>query len=167
MNQNMGNLMLSIKEAEILFRENGKGTIQQAREFLADHNITQLRKGETMHDAMDSVLNGISRKGYEYKRANGSLMTENQVIQASNKEAFMKFTPAEYTEDEVEDIDDIPSSDDFREDDTLRGIIVNCFYCGTCIRVDGDVDDIGDYPEPQDTVHCDDCMRDAIARLAM
>jgi hypothetical protein len=159
--------MISIEEAQKLFHENGKGTIQQAKDFLADHDIHQLRKGETMRDAMDSVLNSTSRKGYEYKRANGTLMTENQIIQASNKEAFMKFTPAEYTEDEVEDIDDICASEDYREDDTLRGIIINCFYCGTCLRVDGDVDETGDYPEPQDTVHCEDCMRDAIARLAM
>jgi len=76
--------MLSTEEAKNLFHENGRGTIQQAKEFLADHDIHQLRKGETMRDAMDSVLNSTSRKGYEYKRANGTLMTENQIIQASN-----------------------------------------------------------------------------------
>jgi len=159
--------MISFDDAKIIFGENGRGTIEQAREFLNERGIFQLRKGETMKDAMDSVLNHTSRKGYDFKRSNGTLMTENEIIQASNKEAFMKFTPAEYVEDEVEDIDDIPQSNDYREDDKERGIIINCFYCGTCIRVDGDVDEIGDYPEPEDTVHCEDCMKDAIARLAM
>jgi len=159
--------VLSVEEAKHLFADNGRGTIAQAREFINDHGIYQLRKGETMKDVMNHILHGTPRKGYEVKRANGTPMTENEIIQASNKEAFMKFTPAEYHEDEVEEIDDIPQSDDYREDDKERGIIVNCFYCGTCIRVDGDIDEVGDYPEPEDTVHCDDCMRDAIARLAM
>ncbi len=142
--------------------------LKQARKLLNDHGIYQLNKGETLADAIDHVKNGSSRKGYKYRNNDGSLMSENQIIQNENKLAFHKsFTPKEFNKDEVDDIDDICESEDLREDKNERGIIINCFYCGTCLRVDGNVDSEGDYPKPEDTVHCEGCLNDAISRLAM
>ena len=148
--------------------ESNKMNLEQARSLLESHGIHQLNKGESLADAIDHVANGTKRKGYKIKHDSGAMMTENQIIANENKEAFHRsFTPAEFNEDEVEIIDDIPDSDDFREDKTSRGNILNCFYCGDCLRVDGSDNPEDDYDSPQDTIHCDGCMNDAISRLAM
>ena len=141
--------------------------IKEAREKCYKAGIYQLNKGESLADAIDHIDNGTARKGYKYKFDNGQLMSENQVIQRENKIAFHRsFTPASYNEDKVEDIDDITGDEDLRDNKKERGIIINCFYCGTCLRVDASIDE-DDYPEPEDTIHCEGCMRDAISRLAM
>lgn len=142
--------------------------IKEAREKLVEHGIYQLNKGETLADAIDHIENKAPRKGYKYKHDDGSIMTENQIIANENKNAFHRsFTPAVFSEDKVEDIDDIPDSNDFREDKTCRGNIIHCFYCGTCLRVDGSDYPGDDYDSPEDMTHCDDCLNDAISRLAM
>lgn len=135
-------------------------------EFLAEHGIHQLRKGESLNDAINSVKNNKGRVGYEYLDRYGNPLDDNQIAMAANKEAFMKFTPKEYVHDEVEDIDDICDSEDFREDKSDRGIIINCFYCGTALRIDAGVE-VEDYPPTDPLIHCDGCMRDAIANNAM
>jgi len=143
---------------------------KEAVEKCNKHGIYQLNKGESLGDALDYIDNGTSRKGYKYRKNDGSLMSENEIIRNENKIAFHKsFTPPEYNEGDVGSIDDIQSVNDFREDREKRGVIINCFYCGDCLRVDSDKvdDEDGDYSEPQDTVHCESCMNAAISRLAM
>jgi len=141
---------------------------KEAVQKVNDHGIYQLNKGESLADVLDHIDNGTARKGYRVKADNGRLLSENEVIMHENKAAFHRsFTPAVFVEDEVEDIDDIPSSLDYREDRTERGVIINCYYCGICIRIDIDWSDGEDYGEPQETIHCDGCMKDAISRLAM
>jgi len=140
--------------------------ISEARELLNDHGIYQLNKGESLAAAIDHVKNGTARKGYKVKADNGRLLSENEIIQHENKAAFLRsFTPKEFHEDEVEDIDDITDDMDLREDKSERGEIINCFYCGDCLRVDESGE--GDYAAPVDTIHCEGCMSDAISRLAM
>ena len=141
-------------------------TLNDAKKLLAENGIYQLNKGESLQDALDYVNKKIEiRKGYKFKHNDGSLMSENQVIQNENKEAFkLSFTPATYSHDDVESIDDICDADDYRENKNLRGMIVNCFYCGGCIRCDGDEED---YSVSEPEIHCDDCMNDAIMKLAM
>ena len=140
--------------------------IKEAREKCYKHGIFQLNKGESLADALDHIDNGSARKGYKFKHDNGRPMSENQIIANENSIAFHKsFTPPVFKVDEVESIEDIAESMDFREDKGARGVIINCFYCGDCIRIDGD--DFDDYAEPEDTIHCDSCMNAAISRLAM
>ena len=91
-------------------------------------------------------------------------MSKNAIIAESNKEAFSKFTPAEYNDDEVDSIDDISNDYDFRENKEKRWLITNCYFCWTCIRVDWEWED---YPWTDEFIHCEDCMRDAILRHCM
>jgi len=95
---------------------------------------------------------------------NKEKLNKNQIIAESNKEAFMKFTPTEFNEEKVEDIDDIVDNKDFRNNKDKRGVVINCYYCGDCIRVDGEGED---YPDVDELIHCESCMKDAIAKLAM
>lgn len=141
--------------------------IVEARQKLKDHDIHQLNHGETLADALEYVENGGIRKGYKIKADNGRTLTKNEVIQHENSVAFHKFTPAEFHANEVDEIDDIPDGDDYRDNKKERGVIINCYYCGTCIRVDSGFDGDEDYPEPMNTIHCEGCMKDAISRLAM
>ena len=142
--------------------------IKEVRQKLKDNGILQLRKGESLADALESIEKGTARKGYKIKHDSGKLMTENQIIANENSEAFHRsFTPAEFHEDEVESIEDITDDCDYREDKSLRGNILHCFYCGDCLRVDGTDAPADDYDSPEDTIHCKDCLNDAISRLAM
>ena len=143
--------------------------IKEARQKVFNHGIKQLNKGESLADVLDHIDNGTPRKGYRIKADNGRMLSENEIIQHENKLAFHRsFTPKEFNADEVESIDDITKEFDFREDTTERGVILHCFYCGECLRVDaGAADDNEDYGEPQDTIHCEGCLNDAISRLAM
>tara|TARA_R110002096_G_scaffold327284_6_gene521281 strand:+ start:375 stop:797 length:423 start_codon:yes stop_codon:yes gene_type:complete len=138
--------------------------ITEARKKLADFGIHQLNKGESLADAIRYVDGEILRVGYKVKHDGGTLMTENQVIANENKIAFSRsFTPASYFAGDVESIDDICKEDDFREEEG-RGSIANCYYCGWCIRVDGDDED---YSINEPETHCNDCLSDAIMNLAM
>lgn len=140
----------------------------EAIQKLADHGIHQLHKGESMADALRHIETGEPRKGYQVLKDNGTRMTDNEIIAEENSKAFHRsFTPAVYNEEEVEDIDDIPESADFREDKSERGVILNCYYCGTCMRVDAYRIDGEDYDSPENTDHCEDCMNDAISNLCM
>ncbi len=52
-------------------------TVGDAKQKVKDFGITQLRKGETLQDALnyiDGVTN--SRVGYEYKNHDGTLMSK-------------------------------------------------------------------------------------------
>ena len=139
-------------------------TLGEAKKFLNDKGIKQLRRGESLQDCLDSVANNTARKGYDFKHDSGRLLTQNEIIQRSNKEAFLKtVSPKEYLADEVDEIDDISDSNDYREDKEHRGAIANCYYCGDCIRIDG----FEDYDVNEPEVHCDGCMKNAIANLAM
>ena len=141
--------------------------IIEAKEKVRDHGIYQLNQGESLADALDHIENGTPRKGYKVKADNGRRLTRNEIVMNANTESFMKFTPKEFVSDEVESIDDITDDIDFRDDKTQRGVIISCYYCGGSIRIDAQYDGMEDYEEPQDMIHCDGCMRDAIARLAM
>lgn len=136
---------------------------------LNNAGIYQLRKGETLKDALD-YLDGklISRKGYQYKTNSGRLMDKNEIVTASNKEAFSKsVTSKEFLNDSIENIDDISEENDLRDNKNERGIIANCYYCGICIRVDCDNIEIKDYPPIDSLVHCNDCMNNAIMSNCM
>ena len=137
----------------------------EAKKILSEHKIYQLNRGETLADALDHVQNGTARKGYKVRADNGRALSENEIIMHENSVAFHRFTPSAFQSDEVEEIDDIPEDCDFRDDKTERGEIINCFYCGTCLRVDESGE--GDYAAPVDTIHCEGCMKDATSRLAM
>jgi hypothetical protein len=141
--------------------------IGEAKKLCNDHGIFQLNKGESLADAIDHIQNGTPRKGYKFKADNGRLLTKNEIIRNENKEAFRKsFRQPEFVEDEVDDIDDILESNDFRENKEARGVILLCYYCGTCLRVDG-YDGAEDYDSPEPEIHCEDCMSAAIWNLAM
>jgi hypothetical protein len=139
----------------------------EAKRLCHDNGIYQLNQGESLADAIDHINNGTPRKGYKVRADNGRKLTYNEVIAHENKVAFSKsFTPAEYHQDEVDEVDDIVGSNDLREDKSERGVVINCFYCGDCLRVD-EVDGLGDYAPPEPEIHCEDCMSDAIMNLAM
>lgn len=138
---------------------------EEALEKLKNAGIYQLNKGETLADALSSVENKTARKGYRYRHDDGALMTKSQVIANENKQAFSRsFTPASYNHDECEYED---CSNDLREDKNNRGMLANCFYCGTAIIVDGGDCKEYDYSVFEDTTHCDECMNDAVMRLCM
>ena len=143
--------------------------IKECREKCYDNGIYQLNQGETLADALRYIEKGGSRKGYKIKDDYGRLLTDNEVIEIENKIAFLKsFTPAIFKKEEVESINDITGELDLREDKTKRGLILCCYYCGDCMRVDADASDAcEDYGVPVGTLHCHDCFSDAIAKLAM
>jgi hypothetical protein len=128
---------------------------------LAENGIHQLRKGESVQDALDSVENGTPRIGYDFKHRDGRLMTENEIKSASWKEAFSKTvrTP-EYVggSDEI-NIEDIPAVDDFRDDMSKVGEIQECQYCYKPVRTDE-----GAHFE---IINCEDCMSYAIHQNCM
>lgn len=128
---------------------------------LAEHGIHQLRKGESLSDALESVENGTGRKGYEFKQSDGSLMSQNEIIAASNKEAFAKTVrvPEHIAHPDVEDIEDITGEDDFRDDMTKPGEIQECMYCSKPLRVDEGAE--------FDILNCSDCMSYAIYKNCM
>lgn len=139
--------------------------MKEAKELLAQHGIYQLNKGESLKDALNHVLEGTLRVGYKVKHDDGRSMDKNQIIMTENKAAFARsFTPAEYHEDFVEEIDDVTSENDLREDRTKRGMMVNCYYCGDVIRIDGEGKD---YQRTIPEDHCSDCTNDAIMNLCM
>jgi hypothetical protein len=141
--------------------------IKEAKKLCHENGIHQLNKGETLADVIDHIKNGTLRKGYKYLRDNGVPMSENEIISNENREAFRRsFTPPEFYEDEVEDIDDIPEENDLREDKTARGVIILCHYCGTCLRIDAGPDDV-DYDVTIPEIHCEDCFSAAIYNLTM
>lgn len=139
---------------------------KQIIEKLNSHGIYQLNKGESVADALDHVDNRAIRKGYKYRHNSGRLMSDNEIIMNENKVAFMKtVSPKEYRQDEVDDIDDICIENDNRQDETERGVIANCHYCGICLRVDADGHE--DYEIDDSLIHCEGCMKNAIAKNCM
>ncbi len=127
---------------------------------LNDHGIHQLRKGETLQDAIDYIEGKrVGRVGYDYKKDSGSLMSKNEIIAASNKEAFAKSgaaTPPDYNEFDQDDYteEDYSSLEDYRNDTTKTGELQPCQYCGTALLVDEDAD--------WDILNCEDCHSHAI-----
>jgi hypothetical protein len=141
--------------------------ITEARKLCNDNWIRQLNRGESLADAVDHIQNGVIRKGYKVKADNGRKLTKNEIIHHENKAAFSRsFTPSEFNQDDVESIADILDENDFREDKSKRGVIINCYYCGDCLRVDGG-SDTEDYESPEPETHCESCFSDAIMNLAM
>ena len=141
--------------------------IGEAKRLCHDNGIHQLNKGESLADAVSHIQDGTIRKGYKVKADNGRSLTRNEIIANENKDAFSRsFTPAEYHQDEVDDIDDIVDENDFREDKSKRGVIVNCYYCGDCLRVDAH-EGVEDYDSPEPETHCESCFDDAVWNLAM
>ena len=141
--------------------------IGEAKKLLKENGIHHLNKGESLGDAVDHVLNGSIRKGYKIKANNGRKLTRNEIIAHENRVAFSKsFTPTEFSQDEVESIDDILDENDLREDKSKRGVVINCYYCGNCLRIDG-FDGAEDYDSPEPEIHCENCMNNAIMYLAM
>lgn len=125
---------------------------------LSKHGIHQLRKGETVKDALDYVDGKRrSRKGYKHKKRDGSAMSKNEIISASNKEAFARTikNPVPSTSSfcgvPVEDIhpEDLEGIEDYRQDTTKVGEIEGCHYCNEPLRVDKE----GCY----DILNCEDC----------
>ena len=54
---------------------------------------------------------------------------------------------------------------DYREDDSQRGNIIECYYCGTYLLVDGTNDPKDDFDSTQPESHCESCMNAAIRNL--
>ena len=54
---------------------------------------------------------------------------------------------------------------DYREDTTQRGNIIECYYCGTAMLIDGDNNPLNDYSIHEPEIHCDDCLSDAQRNL--
>lgn len=134
--------------------------MQEIIERLNAAGIYQLYHGESVVDALRSVENGTARVGYECKHRDGRLMDHNEIIAASNKEAFTKMvrTPEYRSYPEV-NVETITGEDDQRTDESKIGEIQSCQYCGKPLRVDeGMVYDI---------LNCDDCMSYAILHNCM
>lgn len=56
---------------------------------------------------------------------------------------------------------------DLRTNMSERGVVLNCFYCETKLRVDAsEVENEGN-PEPSEMIHCEDCTMSAIRRIAL
>ena len=133
---------------------------------LNDNGIFQLRKGESIQDALDYVdgkLSG-SRKGYDIKSDDGTLLSKSEIMARSNKEAFSKYvTTPEYLEsgNELSDYSnkEIENLEDCRENKNHIGIIKPCDYCGTDLRADVN--------ENWEIFNCDSCMSYAILKNCM
>lgn len=130
---------------------------KEAIQKLNDNGIYQLRKGETLADALESINNKTQRKGYEYRNSDGSLMSKNKIIAEANKEAFGKsIREPEYIgyEEDDYDVEDITGRDDYRSDMTKLGGIQPCKYCGKALRVDEGAN--------YEILNCEDCSSYAI-----
>lgn len=112
---------------------------RQIIEKLAEAGITQLRKGETVGDALRYVDKEIPfRKGHIVGR------DRNETIFLNNKEALSKsFTRPEYNGSSLidQDINSIPSDvldslEDWRENKNAIGVLQPCQYCGVAMRCD-------------------------------
>jgi hypothetical protein len=127
---------------------------REIKKFLDDNGIKQLRKGETLQDAIDFINNDIpSRKGYKYKNNKGERLSENTIIREANKESFKKSVVSpEYVEDVVKNVEDV--EEDFREDKNKVGKIEHCQYCGKSLRADENSN--------FDIINCEECMDVAI-----
>jgi hypothetical protein len=129
-------------------------------EKLNNAGIYQLRKGESVADALDSIENGTARIGYEFKHSNGTPMSQNAIISASNKEAFAKSVQVPERMDHGDvDIEDITGEDDFRDDLTKVGEIQECQYCSKPLRVDEGA--------TFDIINCSDCHSYAVYQNCM
>src|SRR5690606_11037358 len=128
---------------------------------LANNGIYQLRKGESIQDALDAIDNGTTRKGYEFKHRDGSQMSQNAIIAESNKEALSKTvrTPVQVPHDDCINVEDITGEDDFRNDLTKVGEIQECQYCNKPLRVDEGA--------TFDIINCESCMDYAILQNCM
>ncbi|WP_281868282.1 hypothetical protein [Brevibacillus parabrevis] len=136
--------------------------IKEAKEALAAKGIRQLRKGESLADAITSIYRGVPRKGYEYKRADGSLMHRNEIVRTAHREALSKTVQEPYyVGPKAINIDDIPACDDFRDDLSQAGTIAKCQYCSRPLRVDEDEYD------SFDILCCVRCMDHAILEHCM
>lgn len=116
------------------------GQMEQIRKRLNDAGIFQLRKGESVQDAIDYLDGKIpgGRKGYQIKKDSGEPMTGREIRQASQKEAFSKqCSEPEYKEHNLSMVD-INSLEDYRNDTSKDGVIERCQYCGTPVRTDYD-----------------------------
>lgn len=130
----------------------------EAIEKLNGAGIHQLRQGESLKDALDYVDGEIaSRKGHQVKFDNGKKMDRNQIIGASNREAFAKtVVKPEYVGGDVDDYDEDEyyTLEDNRENTDVIGELQPCQYCGTMLHVDKGSN--------YDILNCDDCMTYAI-----
>ena len=132
-----------------------------------DAGVYHLRHGETAKDALDYIDGELpSRKGYQYRKDNpeGTLMNKNEIISASNREAFMKSLPSERPEYQDYDIDDIKEADyidfeDYRNNLEVVGELQNCEYCGAPLHVDKG--------SKFDIINCEECHLFAIADNCM
>lgn len=124
---------------------------KQMREKCNKHGIYQLRKGETLQDALDYIDGKLpKRKGFKFKTDSGRLLDKNEIIAASNREAFAKtVTRPEYNEFDPDEID-IESCEDYREDSTKPGVLEPCQFCGKALRIDRETQ--------YDILNCEDCM---------
>lgn len=113
-------------------------TIIEIRKRLNDAGIYQLRKGETVKDAIDYLDGKLpgGRKGFQIKRDDGSKMTENEIRQSSQKEAFAKHcSEPEYIHHDLTNVE-ISKLEDYRNDYSKQGVIEPCQYCGKPLRTD-------------------------------
>jgi hypothetical protein len=135
-------------------------TFVELKKRCNDGGIYQLRKGESLQDALDYLDGKIpSRVGHKTKSDSGRKLSRNEVIAESNKESFSKgVTIPEYVEfDGNTKLKD--AYEDQREDETKDGVLEPCMYCGKAIRIDA--------YEQWDILNCEDCMGVAILKNCM
>lgn len=132
-------------------------TLNDIKQELADHGIYQLRKGESAKDALDYVHGKLPfRVGYKFKTDDGQVLSKNEIIAESNKEAFSKtVTIPDYEEFDPETTS-VEDAEDYREDSTKPGVLEPCMYCGKALRIDEGT--------TWDILNCEDCMGVAILK---
>lgn len=134
-------------------------TFNDIKQELADHGIYQLRKGESVKDALDYIHGKRPfRVGYQIKADNCRVLSKNEVIAASNKEAFSKsVTIPDYEPfDLATKVEEITGVDDYREDTSKPGVLEPCMYCGKALRIDRETQ--------YDILNCEECMGVAILK---
>jgi len=135
-------------------------TITEIKEKLAEHNIYQLRQGESIQDALNFVDGKLpERVGYKIKTDSGRKLDRNEIITESNKEAFSKSV----TIPEYEEFDPattrMEDCEDYRDDTTKPGVLEPCMYCGVALRIDEGTE--------WDILNCEECMSVAILKNCM
>src|ERR1700755_3601543 len=100
-------------------------TFTEIKERLAEHGIYQLRKGESIQDAVDYIDGKLhERVGYKIKTDSGRPLDKNEIIAASNKEAFIKsFSEPEYEEFDPETTKLEDAVGDYRDYVTQPGVL--------------------------------------------
>lgn len=129
----------------------GMKTFEELKQRCNDNGIYQLRKGETLQDALNYLDGKLpERVGYKIKTDSGRPLDKNEIIAESNKEAFAKSVTIPDYEEFDPDTTNLEDAEDYREDSTKPGVLEPCMYCGKALRIDEGT--------TWDILNCEDCM---------